>query len=90
MAPKVLESTDTEGQPFKTLGPVAQVLLIDHQGGTWTLQIKPPEGDWQDTDITWTTNGIQSFDSQDQWPYRLKGGTVGAIAWFTDYWAGRR
>ena len=90
MAIRVLEATQQTGRTFRVSGPVGQIILRLHQGGTWTLQVQAPDGEWVNTDIIWTSDGVQSFDSQLEWLYRLNGGNSGAMAWFTDYWHGRR
>ena len=79
---KILSSTETEGSAFRGQGLVGIILLTGHSGGTWTLQVRDPDGTWVNTDITWPSDGIQSFDSQRFFDYRLTGGTAGASAWY--------
>lgn len=79
---QILFAHETTGDSFVTEAGIGQILLSDHSGGTWTLQVRSPSGDWLDTDATWTGNGIRSFDAQADFPYRMNGGTAGALAWY--------
>ena len=80
---KVLGVADAESIKFPLPGVVGGVLVVGHAGGTWTLQVEDPEnpGTWIDTDITFTGNGLKSFDCFGFLSWRLAGGDVGARAW---------
>lgn len=62
------------------------IMLTDHAGGTWTLRFRNPDGDWWDTDITFTGDGIKDFRSAKTIPWRLTGGDAGAKAWANAVW----
>ena len=62
------------------------IFLTDHAGGTWTLQAESPDGDWVDTNVTFTADGIQSNIIFEQGiSYRLNGGSAGAKAWVSEF-----
>ena len=79
---QVLFATESESDPFNFPADGAGKILLDgHQGGTWTLQIQSPLGNWLDTDITFSENGGSPDIIPFRLSYRLTGGTVGAQAW---------
>ena len=77
---RVLAITETTSEPFRLAGGIGMVQVSSHSGGTWTLEIEDPDGDWGSTGETWTANGIRAFWSTWEARYRLTGGTVGAKA----------
>jgi len=86
MAIDILAATQTTGREFHAPGRTALIQLSRHAGGTWTLQIQQPGSPttWQDTDITFTASGVKAFHSQAEIPYRLTGGSAGAVARLLD------
>ena len=80
---QVLFDNETESQPFNFRSAGASILLSDHAGGTWTLQIESPSGVWVDTDLTFTEDGGEPLLILPL-SYRLSGGSAGAKAWVFD------
>ena len=86
---QVLYPDQTESHEFYVLHfggaeSLFQVDLREHNGGTWTLQFKAPDGTWQDADTkqVWAENGIKTFAAIHKRPFRLFGGDAGAKAWY--------
>ncbi len=82
---QILHSTQTTGPEFETSGGLVFAILSGHAGGTWTLEVATPNGDWVDAGgpagVEFTEDGIVSFYSAGGVRYRLTGGTQGAEAW---------
>ena len=84
---QVLEATETTSKPFTVYTPIAAILLADHAGGTWKLQVLKPGGDqdvetdWVDDEYTATDNGLKAIYTFPELLYRITGGDVGAEAW---------
>ena len=78
---QILDTADTTSDVFTPPGGVSFVLLSDHAGGTWQLQVRTPDGDWIDDEMEFTENGIQAWYGSPALAYRLNGGTAGAKAW---------
>ena len=81
---KILGATQSIGDKWPAIGGIYYVVLDDHSGGTWTVQILTPLGNWIDTDLTFTDNGVKRFDACPGFFYRINGGTDGASAWISD------
>lgn len=78
---QVLHATQTTSDVWTSTG-AGDIILDSHAGGTWTLQVESPGGNWIDTDVTWTDDGIKTTFKQTQGlRYRITGGTAGARAW---------
>ena len=83
---QILEDDQTEGSEFSVAEPRAFILLSDHAGGEWKLQVRNPEGDWVDIadgsgGVSFEDNGLVFFYAQGWLNYRLNGGSEGAKAW---------
>ena len=78
---QVLDASQTTGSEFTHPGTVAFLILADHIGGTWQLQVKAPNGTWVDDEMTFIDDGIQIWYGTPSLPYRLTSGSVGASAW---------
>ena len=91
MAIQILSSTQTTSDEYEAAGTRARggsVILADHAGGTWKLQVQYP-GDsdtWVDTGVEFDDDGVQgALDFVQGWRYRLTGGTVGAKASIAEF-----
>ena len=83
---QILASADSVGSEFNAPEEKMFILLTDHAGGDWILQIKNPDGDWKDIaddsgGVQFDSDGLTIFYCQAYLPYRLNGGTAGAKAW---------
>ena len=82
--PLVMNATDTESREFtffENSTGIGQVWIGTHAGGTWVLEFLAPEADaWLETDVSFTTTGVQAFYYLAHASYRITGGTVGATA----------
>ena len=77
----VLTATQTTGDEFNLPGGTQTLILDDHAGGTWVLQVRGPGGNWIDTDIdSIAESGIYAFVAHAGGQYRITGGSAGAIA----------
>ena len=83
---EILKATEAIGSEFSVNLDRVFLLMEGHVGGTWTLQIKTPDGTWMDIaddsgGISFDSDGLQFFYAQPWLNYRLNGGTTGAKAW---------
>ena len=82
----VLEADQQTGAEFRPSGKEEMILLAGHVGGTWVLQVKTPDGEWINTDVDFTNDGIKAFMSTPNFAYRMNtddAANVGARAWAT-------
>ena len=80
---KILESTETTGQPFRAAGGVLIIQLEEHAGGTWRLEARSVSNPtvWVEDEMTFTDDGRKAFYASPELDYRLTGGAVGAVAY---------
>lgn len=83
---QILTETQTTSDTFSLRGGPVFILLSDHAGGTWTLEIQNPDGDWVDIGegaggVSFDDNGLVYFYGMPWMSYRLTGGDDGAKAW---------
>ena len=78
---EILTATQTTGDSWLASGSDSTVLLDQHAGGEWVMQVQSPLGNWINTDITFAGNGIKDFSTIQGVAYRLHGGDAGAVAW---------
>ena len=79
---QVLSVGQSVGDVWTAGGGLGLIVLDSHAGGTWTLQIESPGGEWVATDVTFDDDGIKAgFVTAIGLRYRLAGGTAGARAW---------
>ena len=79
---QILAATQSTSDIWLFSGKDGVIIISDHAGGTWTLQVEAPDLTWIATDVTFTANGIKAdFVTTPGLRYRLTGGTAGATAW---------
>ena len=84
---QILAAADAAGSAFAVAEGTVFILMADHAGGDWKLQIERPDtGAWMDIadssgGVTFDSDGLQVFVAQSFLNYRLFGGTTGAVAW---------
>ena len=79
---QILIATQGTSDIWLFSGKDGTIVLTNHAGGTWTLQVEAPDATWIDTDVTFTDNGIKAdFVTTPGLRYRLNGGDAGATAW---------
>lgn len=78
---QVLHETQSTSDVWTTAGGPGWVLVEQHGGGTWTLQVRAPVGgSWIDLDIEFDNDGLQDYSVPAGSSLRLTGGTAGASA----------
>ena len=83
MTIKVLESTDTAGQPFGTNGGRYQI-IVSAGGSAVNVQVERPNSDppeFIDANVDWNDDGVQTMWLSIQSRYRLVATPAGAEAW---------
>lgn len=79
---QILDTTDATSSVFRATTAENLVLLLEHAGGTWKLEVQAPSGTWLPTDGgSFTVSGDFIVEVAMGLKYRLSGGTVGAKAW---------
>lgn len=79
----VLDLTDAgPSAAFSSSGGVSYAFCDTHTGGTWTLQIESPGGNWIDMEgdggVEFTDTGLLGFRLHQGASIRFNGGTTGA------------
>ena len=85
---QILADTQTTSDEYHAGGNrySATVILTNHAGGTWTLEVEAPDGTWVDPEsVQFTKNDVFSNVIFERGlNYRLTGGSVGATAWVSE------
>ena len=87
----VLDNTEDTSEEFHSNGLTLWIQMGSHAGGTWDLQAKDPDGNWNAVRrldgqaSTFTGDGVLPVEAAPPGAaLRLSGGTVGARAWVYD------
>ena len=83
MAIKVLEATESEGQPFRLRGGRYQI-IVDAGGSSVNLKVEIPDSDppeFIDANHDWSGDGVQTMWLSLESRYRLDATPAGAEAW---------
>ena len=82
----ILSASQSMSDEFNVAGNRVFILLKDHAGGTWDLEVMAPDGDWvviadDSGGVQFDSDGLVLFYGMPWMTYRLNSGNAGAKAW---------